>query len=111
MLLDVVRPGALLLGKVIGVGLVGLAGLAAGAIPIVVRAIAGGDFPAGLGPAVAYGFAWVALGVASGPEIVASLVIEVVSVMIAVRLGAASYRRGIVQTGRRLHLREALRTP
>ena len=53
VLLAVVKPTALLFGKVIGVGLVGLAGLAAGAIPVVVKAVAGGDLPAGLGPAIA----------------------------------------------------------
>ena len=53
VLLAVVRPDPLLFGKVIGVGLVGLAGLAAGAIPVVVKAVAGGDLPAGLGPAIA----------------------------------------------------------
>jgi ABC-2 type transport system permease protein len=180
VLLAVVRPGALLFGKVIGVGIVGLAGLAAGAIPVLVKAVAGGDLPAGLGPALAGGAAWIllglvlyltiagalgalverqeeagsvltplsllligtyivaqsaadgsfgavlaifpltspivmpvriALGAASPLEIVASLLVGVATVFVVVRLGAAIYRRGIVHTGRRLHLRQALRSP
>jgi ABC-2 type transport system permease protein len=180
VLLAVVRPGALLFGKVIGVGIVGLAGLAAGVIPVLVKAVAGGDLPAGLGPALAGGAAWIllglvlyltiagalgalverqeeagsvltplsllligtyivaqsaadgsfgavlaifpltspivmpvriALGAASPLEIVASLLVGVATVFVVVRLGAAIYRRGIVHTGRRLHLRQALRSP
>jgi ABC-2 type transport system permease protein len=180
VLLAVVRPGPLLFGKVIGVAIVGITGLLAGAIPIAVKAVAGGDLPAGLGPAVAGGAPWIilglvlyltiagslgalverqeeagsalgplslllvatyilaqsssgsplgafmalfpltspivmpsriALGDASSVEIVASLLIMVVSVAIAVRLGAAIFRHGIVHTGRRLHLVEALRSP
>jgi ABC-2 type transport system permease protein len=179
VLLAVVRPGPLLFGKVIGVGLVGLTGLAIAAVPVLVKAIAGGDLPAGLGPAIAGGFAWIllglvlyltlagalgalverqeeagsvlmplslllvatyifaqnaggalgaalaifpltspivmptriALGDASGVEIVASLVVLIVTVVLAVRVGAAIFRRGIVHTGRRLRLGEALRAP
>jgi ABC-2 type transport system permease protein len=62
VLLAIVRPGALLFGKIIGVGLVGLAGLAAGALPVVAKVVAGGDLPAGLGPALAGGLAWILLG-------------------------------------------------
>lgn len=64
VLLAVVRPGPLLFGKVIGVGVVGLAGLVVGAIPVIVKAVAGGDLPAGLGPAIAGGAAWIILGLA-----------------------------------------------
>jgi ABC-2 type transport system permease protein len=179
VLLAVVRPTSLFFGKVIGVGLVGLAGLAAGAIPVVVKAVASGDLPAGLGPAIAGGLPWMLLGIvlylttagalgalverqeevgsvlaplsllligtyvlaqsssdgsfgaamaifpytspivmpsrlalgeASAGEIVASLVVMVVAVVFVLRLGAAVYRRGIVHTGRRLHLGEVLRT-
>ena len=53
----------------------------------------------------------IALGDASGAEIAASLVILVVTAVVVVRLGAAIFRRGIVHTGRRLHLGEALRSP
>lgn len=178
VLLAVVKPTALFFGKVVGVGLVGLAGLAAGAIPVVVKAVAGGDLPAGLGPAILGGLPWmilglalylttagalgalierqeeagsvltplsllligtyvlaqssadgsfgavlaifpftspivmpsrIALGVASAGEIVASLVVGLVTVVFVVRLGAAIYRRGIVHTGRRLRLGEVLR--
>ncbi len=64
VLLAVVKPTALFFGKIAGVGLVGLAGLAAGALPVVVKAIAGGDLPAGLGPAIAGGLPWMILGLA-----------------------------------------------
>ncbi len=177
VLLPIVRPGPLLFGKVVGVGLVGIASIAVAVIPLVVKTVAGGDLPAGLGPAVAGGAAWfvlglvlyltiagalgalverqeetgtvitplslllvatyvlaqsaagsslgavlaifpltspvvmparIALGDASGAEIVASLVVGVVSVFLVLRIGAAVYRRGIVHTGRRMRLREAL---
>jgi ABC-2 type transport system permease protein len=62
VLLAVVKPTALFFGKVVGVGIVGLAGLAAGAIPVVVKAVAGGDLPAGLGPAILGGLPWMILG-------------------------------------------------
>jgi ABC-2 type transport system permease protein len=176
VLLAVVRPGSLLFGKVIGVALVGLVGLAAGAIPVVVKVAAGGNLPAGLGPAITGGIAWIVLGlvlyltiagalgalverqeeagsvltplsilivgsyvfaqsaadsdfgvvlgifpltspivmptrialdVATTGEIVASLVVGVLTVVFVVRFGAAVYRRGIVHTGRRLRLRDA----
>jgi ABC-2 type transport system permease protein len=62
VLLAVVKPTALFFGKVAGVGLVGLAGLAAGAVPVVVKVVAGGDLPAGLGAAIAGGLPWTILG-------------------------------------------------
>jgi ABC-2 type transport system permease protein len=179
VLLAVVKPTALFFGKVVGVGIVGLAGFVAAGIPVIVKAVGGGDLPAGLGPAVAGGLPWMilglvlylttagalgalverqeeagsvltplsllliatyvlaqsssdngfgaflaifpftspivmpsrlALGAASGGEIVASLLIGIVTVLFVLRLGAAIYRRGIVHTGRRLRLGEVLRT-
>jgi ABC-2 type transport system permease protein len=179
VLLAVVKPTALFFGKVVGVGIVGLAGFVVAGIPVVVKAIGGGDLPAGLGAAVAGGLPWMilglvlylttagalgalverqeetgsvltplsllliatyilaqsssdssfgaflaifpftspivmparlALGAASTTEIVASLVIGIVTVLFVLRLGAAVYRRGIVHTGRRLRLGEVLRT-
>jgi ABC-2 type transport system permease protein len=180
VLLAVVRPGALLFGKVLGVALVGLAGLVVAAIPVLVKGIAGGDLPVGLGSAIGAGSAWIllglvlyltiagslgalverqeeagsvltplslllvatyvlaqstaettfgvvlaifpltspivmptriALGAASAPEIVASLVVLAASLVLVLRVGSAIYRRGIVHTGRRLRLGEALRSP
>jgi ABC-2 type transport system permease protein len=178
VLLATVRPGSLLFGKVIGVGLVGILTITAGALPVLVKVLVGGDLPPGAGAAVAGGAAWfvlglalyltiaaslgalverqeetgsviaplsmllvgtyivaqsaadtplgtfmayfpltsplvmpsrLALGVASPFEVVASLVIGVLSVVLVVRVGAVVYRRGIVRTGRRLRLREVLR--
>ncbi len=178
VLLAIVRPGSLLFGKVIGVGIVGLVSLAAGALPVVVKLLVTGDLPAGLGPAVGAGIAWmvlglvlyltiagalgalierqeeagsalaplslllvgtyvaaqsiagtttgavlalfpltspivmptrIALGKASAPEIVASLAIGVATVIFVIRAGAVIYRRGIVHTGRRLHVRDVWR--
>ena len=48
VLLTVVKPTSLFFGKVVGVGLVGLAGLAVVAIPSRSRQSAGGDLPTGL---------------------------------------------------------------
>jgi ABC-2 type transport system permease protein len=62
VLLPIVRPDSLLFGKVIGTGIVGLITLLAGAIPVAVKAIAGGDLPSGLGVAVAGGAPWFLLG-------------------------------------------------
>jgi len=62
VLLAVVRPSSLLFGKVIGVSVVGLVSLLAGAIPVVVKVAVGGGLPAGLGPAVASSVAWLLLG-------------------------------------------------
>lgn len=64
VLLAIVRPGALLFGKVIGVGLIGAATLLVAAVPVVVKLVAGGSLPAGLPAAVAGGAAWFLLGVA-----------------------------------------------
>jgi ABC-2 type transport system permease protein len=180
VLLAVVRPGALLFGKVIGVGLVGAAGLVAGAVPVLVKAVVGGDLPPGLGPAVLGGAAWfglglvlyltiagslgalverqeeagsvlgplslllvgtyivaqsaagtslgvflaifpltspivmpsrIALGDATPLEVVVSLVVGIVTAVFVIRIGAAIFRRGVVHTGKRLRLTEALRSP
>jgi ABC-2 type transport system permease protein len=64
VLLAIVRPTALLFGKVIGVGISGVVVLAAGIVPVVVKLVAGGDLPAGIGGAVIGGAAWFVLGLA-----------------------------------------------
>ncbi len=48
----------------------------------------------------------VALGVSSLPEVVIALGISCAAVVIAARLASAVYRRAIVRTGRRLHVRD-----
>jgi hypothetical protein len=53
----------------------------------------------------------IALGDATALDIVASLVVLIATVFVVIRFGAALYRRGIVHTGRRLRLSEALRSP
>jgi ABC-2 type transport system permease protein len=52
----------------------------------------------------------IALGDASALDIVASLALGFATVFVVIRVGAAIYRRGIVHTGRRLRLSEALRS-
>ena len=52
----------------------------------------------------------IALGDASPVEVVVSLVLLVVSIVVAARLGATIYSRAIVRTGRKLTVREALRS-
>jgi ABC-2 type transport system permease protein len=64
VLLAIVRPGSLLFGKVVGVGIVGILTLFAGALPVIVKLVAGGDLPDGLGGAMAGGAAWFVLGIA-----------------------------------------------
>ncbi len=64
VLLAIVRPGALLFGKVIGVGLTGMATVLAGILPVVVKLAIGGDLPAGLLAALSGGLPWILLGVA-----------------------------------------------
>ena len=63
VLLAVVRPGALLYGKVLGVALTGVIGLAVGSVPVLVKQLSGGDLPEGLGGALLAGAAWFGLGV------------------------------------------------
>ena len=48
VLLAIVRPAPLLFGKVVAVGLIGAMTLLAGAVPVLIKAVAGGDLPAGL---------------------------------------------------------------
>lgn len=64
VLLAIVRPGPLLLGKVLGIGLVGIVLLACGAVPVLVKLVVGGDLPEGLGRALAGGAIWFVLGAA-----------------------------------------------
>jgi len=64
VLLAIVRPGALLFGKVVGIGTTGVLTLAAALIPVIVKLALGGDLPPGLGGAVAASAAWFVLGLA-----------------------------------------------
>jgi ABC-2 type transport system permease protein len=50
----------------------------------------------------------IAVGDATVPEMVASLVVGVATVVLVVRMGARVYARAIVRTGRRLKVREVL---
>ncbi len=179
VLLAIVRPGALLFGKVVGVGIVGLATLACAIVPVLVKGAVGGDLPEGLGAAVVGSAPWVligsalyltlggalgalverqeeagsavmpltlalvgsffvaqgapesplasvlayfpltsplvmpariAVGAATPLEMAISAGVGVAAVALVVRMGAVVYRRAIVRTGRRLKLREVLRT-
>jgi ABC-2 type transport system permease protein len=62
VLLAIVRPGALLFGKVIGVGVVGLGTLLVGVLPPLIRVAVGGGLPAGLGAAMLGGGPWLLMG-------------------------------------------------
>lgn len=64
VLLAVVRPGTLLFGKVVGVGVVSLAGIGALMAPVLTRALLGASLPATTIPTIAAGLAWFLLGVA-----------------------------------------------
>ena len=64
VLLAIVRPGALLFGKVIGIGIVGVLTLACAVVPVAVKIGAGGDLPEGIGGVLVSGFAWFVLGLA-----------------------------------------------
>ena len=64
VLLAIVRPHALLFGKVIGVGLIGLFTLACGAIPVLIKLAAGGSLPPGIAGTLAGGAAFFLIGVA-----------------------------------------------
>jgi ABC-2 type transport system permease protein len=177
VLLAIVRPGALLFGKVIGVGIVGVLTLLCGIIPVAVRLSSGGSLPQGIGSALIGGSAWfvlgiafyltlagalgalverqeeagsvvmpltmtlvagffvaqsapassladvlayipftsplvmpsrIAIGVASPVEMILSLVLGVVSLVVAARVGATVYQRAIVRTGKRLRIGEVL---
>lgn len=62
VLLAIVRPGSLLFGKVLGVGLAGLFTALCGAAPLIVKLASGGDLPDGFGPALAGAALWFVLG-------------------------------------------------
>lgn len=179
VLLAVVKPSALLFGKVIGVCVVGMVTLLAVAVPVVVKLVVGGSLPPGIGGAIAGSAVWfllglalyltiagalgalaerqeqtgsviapltflligtfivaqssadsvlgtvlayfpltsplmmpfrIALGEAGAIEIIGSLVLLVLSIVAAARIGSTIYSRAIVRTGRKLTLREALRS-
>lgn len=62
-LLTLVKPATMLLGKVLGVAAVGLAGVAAIAIPLAGKAVIGGGLPARALPTLGLGMVWYLLGV------------------------------------------------
>jgi ABC-2 type transport system permease protein len=64
VLLAIVRPGSLLFGKVLGVGLTGVATVLCGAGPLIVKFAVGGDLPDGFGGALVGGAVWFVLGTA-----------------------------------------------
>jgi len=64
VLLAIVRPGVLLFGKVIGVGVVGVLTLLCAVLPPVIKLAVGGDLPIGLGAAMLGGAPWFVLGIA-----------------------------------------------
>lgn len=64
VLLAIVRPGPLLFGKVIGVGIIGFLSLAVGILPVLVKLAVGGDLPEGIGGALLASLAWFFLGTA-----------------------------------------------
>lgn len=179
VLLAVVRPGTLLFGKVVGVGVVSLAGIGALMAPVLARTLLGASVPAATIPTIAAGVVWFLLGlafyapvsgglgalverqeevgtavqpltialiggffaaqlaadtvwafllavlpvtsplvvparVAAGDtttlELALSATSLVIAALVAVRLGGVVYRRAIVRTGRRLSLRDVLRS-
>ena len=178
VLLATVHPPALLLGKVIGVGVVGLIPFVAGAVPVLARLGSGASLPpdtatvlassavffvvgaalyllaaaalgalvdrpeevgsalSGLGVLLIGSYlvgqsaadsvlaqvlafvpfsapmvepARLALGVSSPLEVVLSLALALVGVVVVLRAALVVYRRAIVRTGVRVHLREVLR--
>lgn len=58
VLLAIVPPRSMLVGKVIGVGCIGILTLLAGAAPVVGRLVVGGDLPEGLPRAIAVSSLW-----------------------------------------------------
>lgn len=64
VLLAIVPPRSLLYGKVIGVGLIGLVTLIAGALPVLIRQITSGGLPDGLAIVLLASGAWCVLGLA-----------------------------------------------
>ena len=180
VLLAIVRPGPLMFGKVIGVGVSGIAALLITLTPVVVKLAAGGDLPDGIGGALAGSAVWfvlglvlylliaaslgalverqeeagaavapltailvgtfvvsgsgaestlgavlawipltsplveptrIAVGASSTVEVIGSIALLLVAIVVAARVGATVYARGIVHTGKRLKLREVLRRP
>src|SRR3546814_12460361 len=66
VLLAIVRPGALLFGKALGVSIVGILTLAAAIVPVLVKLLRGADLHAGPGGALAGGAARFVLGLEIG---------------------------------------------
>ena len=64
VLLAVVSPRALLFGKVVGVGMIGLATIVVGTLPLVVRLVLGGSVPAGTGPTLVASVAFALVAIA-----------------------------------------------
>jgi ABC-2 type transport system permease protein len=64
VLLAVVEPTALLFGKIVGVGLLGVVTLAAGVLPVAADLLLGGELPPGTGITIAGSAAWFVLGLA-----------------------------------------------
>lgn len=62
VLLAIVRPGPLMFGKVIGVGVTGVTALLITLAPVVAKLVIGGDLPEGIGAAVAGSAVWFGLG-------------------------------------------------
>jgi len=73
VLLAIVPPRSMLIGKVVGVGTIGLVTLLAGAAPVVARLAIGGDLPEGLGQALAASSVWFIGGLALYLTIAAAL--------------------------------------
>ena len=179
VLLAIVPARSMLVGKVVGVGCIGLATLAAGVAPVVVRFLVGGGLPDELGRSIALSSLWfvgglalyltiaaamgslvsrqeevgaviaplttllvlgylasitasdsvvgtvlayvpltspmvephrIAVGTSSPVEYVGSLALLVASAAAVARVATVVFRRGIVGTGRRLTLRDVLRS-
>ena len=72
-MLSIVKPGPLMFGKVIGVGVTGVFTLLATMTPVVVRLVGGGDLPDGIGGAIAASAVWFVLGLALYLTLAASL--------------------------------------
>ena len=62
VLLAIVPPRSMLIGKVIGIGFIGLVTFLAGALPIIVRFVLGADLPEGVGWTLAVSGAWFLAG-------------------------------------------------
>jgi ABC-2 type transport system permease protein len=73
VLLAIVRPGALLFGKVAGIAAVGGITVVAGLAPVVVKLGVSGDLPPGLGAAALGGAAWFVLGLVLYLSVAAAL--------------------------------------